>query len=150
MRLTYQTDYALRTLLYLSCLPEGKLANIQEIATVYAISQNHLMKIVHKLGKLEYIETIRGHKGGLRLKKKPEEINIGALVRMTEEDFYIVECFHQQTNRCLLSPVCQLRGVFQEAMAAFFRVLDNYTLADLIQDREMYEQLFEQKLIEIS
>lgn len=141
MRLTYHTDYALRVLLYLAAHPNEHLSNIQSIAAVYGISSNHLMKVVHRLKKLGYLETVRGHGGGLRLAKVPQDIILGKLVRQTEEDLAIVECFNQETNCCVITPVCQLRSVFQEALAAFFQVLDRYTLADVMINKEPYIQL---------
>lgn len=141
MHLTYQTDYALRVLLYLATCHDKRLANIQDIAQTYGISNNHLMKIVHKLGKLGYLETVRGRNGGIRLAREPEAIVIGEVVRQTEEDFHVVECFDCTHNRCVITPVCQLRSALQEALAAFLRVLDNYTLADLTTNKALYQQL---------
>ncbi|GHO46334.1 Rrf2 family transcriptional regulator [Ktedonospora formicarum] len=141
MRLTYQTDYALRVLLYLATCPDKHLANIEQISQIYSISNNHLVKIVHKLGKLGYLKTLRGRKGGIRLARDPATIIIGEVVRQTEEDFHIVECFDCEHNRCVITPVCQLRGALQEALEAFMRVLDNYTLADLTTNKALYQQL---------
>ncbi|GCE08970.1 Rrf2 family transcriptional regulator [Dictyobacter aurantiacus] len=144
MRLTQYTDYALRTLMYLANLPEGDLSSIQEITTAYNISNNHLVKVVHQLGKLGYVETLRGRGGGIRLAQAPQEINIGQLVRQTEEDFYLVECFNAEKNHCFITPECQLRSVFAEAMQAFLAVLDSYTLADIARN-----QLLAQHIIQI-
>ena len=141
MRLTYHTDYALRVLLYLAALPDTQRAHIQDIADAYAISSNHLMKIVHELGKLGYIETIRGHKGGMRLARNPADIRIGEVVRQTEEDFFLVECFDREHNCCVITPICNLRTALQEALAAFLSVLDRYTLADLSSNKALYQQL---------
>lgn len=131
MRLTQYTDYALRTLMYLANLPDNHLSNIQEITDAYHISNNHLVKVVHQLGKLGYVETLRGRSGGIRLALAPQEINIGRLVRQTEEDFYLVECFNADKNHCFITPECRLRSIFAEAMQAFLAVLDSYTLADI-------------------
>ncbi|MCA0912346.1 MULTISPECIES: RrF2 family transcriptional regulator [Marinobacter] len=132
MHITRYTDYSLRVLIYLAA--EGdRLATIQEIADSYDISKNHLMKVVHQLNKKGYIETIRGKKGGMRLHMAPQDINIGILVRETEQDFSIVECFSSK-NACKITPVCGLKTMFGEALKAFLEVLDRYTLADVIQD----------------
>lgn len=141
MRLTYHTDYALRVLLYLAASPDTQRAHIQDIADTYAISSNHLMKIVHQLGKLGYIETIRGRNGGMRLARNPADIRIGEVVRQTEEDFFLVECFDREHNCCVITPVCNLRTALQEALAAFLSVLDRYTLADLSSNKALYQQL---------
>ncbi|MGG0464847.1 Rrf2 family transcriptional regulator [Priestia aryabhattai] len=136
MRLTQYTDYSLRVLLYLGVRDNNKLSNIKEIAEAYNISKNHLMKIIHELGKLGLIETIRGRNGGIRLAQLPKDINIGKVVRQTEEDFHIVECFDREGNFCTISPVCKLKSVLHEAMQAFIKVLDQYTLEDLIQNKD--------------
>ncbi|MFO7530675.1 MAG: Rrf2 family transcriptional regulator [Marinobacter sp.] len=133
MHITRYTDYSLRVLIYLSAQGD-RLATIQEIADSYDISKNHLMKVVHQLNKKGYIETIRGKKGGMRLHMAPEDINIGILVRETEQDLSIVECFSSK-NTCKITPVCGLKSMFNEALKAFLEVLDQYTLADVIQDQ---------------
>lgn len=128
-------------MLYLAAYPDTQLANIQDIADTYTISSNHLMKIVHKLGKLGYIETIRGRNGGMRLARKPADIRIGEVVRQTEEDFFLVECFDSEHNCCVITPVCNLRTALQEALTAFLSVLDKYTLADLTSNKALYQRL---------
>lgn len=141
MRLTNYTDYSLRVLMYLALKKEHELTTIQEIADTYRISKNHLMKIIHELGKLNYIETIRGRNGGIRLAKKPKEINIGEVVSKTEEDFHIVECFHHG-GKCVISPACKLQHILSEALQAFIHVLEGYTLEDLIQNKMDLSQFF--------
>ena len=131
MRLTTHTDYALRVLMYLALRP-GESSTIQEIAESYAISKNHLMKVVQNLGATGWIETSRGRGGGLRLAKPAEAIDLGAVVRTTEEDLGLVECFKPEENLCAITPACRLKGVFAEALEAFFRALSGYTLADLV------------------
>lgn len=146
VRITNYTDYSLRVLIYLASIPNDNLVTIKEIAEAYNISKNHLMKVIYELGKLGYIETIRGRNGGFRLLKKPEEINIGQLVRETEEDFNLVECFDRENNQCIISPACQLKRVFKEALTAYLHVLDKYTLADLVHNpSELWSLLTTQK-----
>jgi Rrf2 family nitric oxide-sensitive transcriptional repressor len=131
MRLTQYTDYALRTLILLG-LKGDALSTIAEIAQRYGISENHLMKLVHALGRMGYVETLRGRHGGLRLAKPPAEIGLGEVVRRTESDFTLVECFDAGRNNCPIAGVCVLENVLAEALAQFMRVLDRYTLADLL------------------
>ncbi|MCK2148673.1 MULTISPECIES: RrF2 family transcriptional regulator [Marinobacter] len=133
MHITRYTDYSLRVLIYLA-VQGDRLATIQEIADSYEISKNHLMKVVHQLNKKGYIETVRGKKGGMRLLMAPTEIRVGVLVRETEQDLSIVECFTSK-NACKIAPVCGMKGMFGEALGAFLTVLDRYTLADVIQDQ---------------
>ena len=134
MRLTSFTDYSLRVLMYLS-VKEGELSTISEIAERYAISRNHLMKVVYELGRLGYVETVRGKHGGMRLRDTPARINLGQVIRRTENDLSLVECFSTQ-NYCRLTPSCALRGVLREALQAFFSVLDRYSLADLLKPKQ--------------
>lgn len=131
MRLTDYTDFSLRTLMYLG-VHRDRLVTIQEIADVYGISKSHLMKVVHQLGLAGLIETIRGRSGGLRLGKEPGEINLGKVVRSTEPDFMMVECFSREHNECILSPSCELQGTLRRATLAYLGVLDGVTLADLL------------------
>ena len=133
MHITRYTDYSLRVLVYLA-VQGDELATIQQIADSYEISKNHLMKVVHQLNKKGYIETVRGKKGGMRLQMAPGDINVGTLVRETEQDLSVVECFSSR-NACRITPVCGLKSMFGEALAAFLEVLDRYTLADIINDQ---------------
>ncbi|MGF2688497.1 RrF2 family transcriptional regulator [Marinobacter sp. DUT-3] len=133
MHITRYTDYSMRVLIYLA-VQGDRLATIQEIADSYDISKNHLMKVVHQLNKKGYIETIRGKNGGMRLHMAPEDINIGVLVRETEQDMNIVECFSSGAA-CRITPVCGLKSMFGEALKAFLETLDKYTLADVVQNQ---------------
>jgi Rrf2 family transcriptional regulator, nitric oxide-sensitive transcriptional repressor len=143
MRLTNYTDYSLRVLIYLAAQEPSKLSNIKEIAEAYSISKNHLMKVTHELGKMGILETIRGRNGGIKLALSPKDINVGAIVRKTEDDFKLVECFDGNANSCLITPVCGLRHVLNKALMAYLEVLDQYTLADLIKNPIAYRELFQ-------
>ena len=142
MRLTTFSDYSLRVLIYLG-LPDNARATIGDIATAYGISKNHLMKVAQFLGQQGYIETLRGKHGGLRLARAPEHINLGALVRATEAHTALVECFEPQTSACRIEPVCALRGMLTRALQAFYAVLDEYTLADVLHNRDRLAQILD-------
>lgn len=146
MRLTQYTDYSLRLLLYVALLPDGQKATIQEVADAYTISKNHLMKVTHHLGQLGYIETTRGRAGGISLKRAPETINVGTVVRETEDDFHLVECFGPN-NTCVISPACRLKHVLNDALQSYLAVLDQYTLADLLTDADEIDLM--QRLLHI-
>lgn len=131
MRLTSYTDYALRTLMYLA-MNRDRLVTIQDIADIHGIAKNHLTKVVHQLGLLGVVDTVRGRSGGLRLGKEPKDINLGELVRHTETDFYMAACFDSESAGCVYSPSCALKGVLGQATAAFLDVLDGVTLDKLL------------------
>lgn len=132
MRLTLYTDYSLRVLLYLAA-KEDDLVTITELADFYNISRNHLVKVVHNLGLNGYILTTRGRNGGLKLARPAKEIPIGEVVRSTEPDFDLLECFNPATDKCVISRSCSLKSVLFNAQANFLDVLDQYTLADIAQ-----------------
>jgi Rrf2 family nitric oxide-sensitive transcriptional repressor len=140
MRLTTFTDYTIRVLIYLA-LDREKLATAGELADSYGISHNHLTKVVHYLGQQGYIETIRGKGGGMRLALSPEVVNIGVLIRQTEQNSILVECFSPQSSQCRILPACRLAGVLSEAQEAFFKVLEKYTLADLVSNASALDHL---------
>ena len=130
MRLTTFSDYALRVLMYAG-MAGDRLITIEEAAEAYNISRAHLMKVVNILTKTGYLKGVRGRAGGITLACPPEEINLGAVVRATEPDFALVECFGAG-NECRITRSCRLRGILHEGLDAFNAVLDKYTLEDLM------------------
>jgi Rrf2 family transcriptional regulator, nitric oxide-sensitive transcriptional repressor len=130
MRLNLQSDYALRLLMHLAA-KEGELVTIGQVADRFRISQNHLMKVAHVLGREGFIETVRGRSGGLRLARHGGTIRVGDVVRRMEGDLALVECFPGGAGGCLIVKACRLKGVLHEALDAFLSVLDRYTIADL-------------------
>jgi len=130
MRLTMYTDYSLRVLLYLAN-KEDENVTITELADFYQISRNHLVKVVHNLGLDGYILTTRGRNGGLKLARPAKEILVGDVVRSTEPDFDLLECFNPVTDKCVISRSCSLKSLLFNAQAGFLDVLDKYTLADI-------------------
>lgn len=135
MKLTSFTDYSLRVLLYLAAQP-GRRGTIADIAQAYGISEHHLTKVVHSLGRQGWIETVRGKGGGMLLAKAPEQIRIGRVVRDTEGAAVPAECFTAD-GCCRIDGACKLKGVLAEAMKAFYAVLDEYTLADIARNGQV-------------
>jgi Rrf2 family nitric oxide-sensitive transcriptional repressor len=133
MKLTTFTDYSLRVLIFVATAPEGR-ATIAEVAKAFDISENHLVKVVHLLGREGLLTNTRGRGGGLALARPPREIKVGALVQLTEGESVPAECFRED-GHCAIGRVCRLAGVLQAAEAAFYRVLDGHTLADLVDNR---------------
>ena len=137
MRLTSFTDYSVRVLMH-STIKDGELASIREVSELYDISSNHLMKVVHHLGKGGYLKTVRGKNGGFRLGRPPEDIKLGDVIRYTEDDLNIVECFDEESTTCQLKENCGFEKVVTEALGAFLEIADNYTLADLAENGEVF------------
>ena len=129
MRLSLHTDYALRTLIHLAT-HDDRLCSIAEIARAYAISENHLMKVVNMLARAGLVRATRGRGGGLALARPATEIRIGEVVRHGEKDMPLVDC-----ASCRIAPACGLSGVMGEAFGAFMGVLDRYTIADVASRR---------------
>jgi Rrf2 family nitric oxide-sensitive transcriptional repressor len=142
MRLTGFTDFALRVLMYVGAKGEA-LSTVEEIAEAYGISRHHLTKVVHRLGQLGYLETVRGKRGGIRLARDPGEINLGAVVRQTEDDLALVPCLPGGGPPCRIAPACVLKGMIGEALSAFLAVFDRHTLADLLAPRRKLIRLLE-------
>jgi Rrf2 family nitric oxide-sensitive transcriptional repressor len=130
VRLTVFTDYSLRVLLVLASRTE-ELLTISDIAAAFGISHAHLMKVTHVLGKSGWVATIRGRNGGMRLAADPRRLKLGQVVSRLEEDFALVECMGQN-NRCVLTGGCGLEAALRLAMQGFFRELDRYSIADLV------------------
>ncbi len=149
MRLNVFTDYCLRTLIYVG-VQDGGIVTRSEIASAYEISDNHLMKVVNFLSRNGFIDTSRGKGGGMRLSRAASEISIGALVRLSEADIPMVECFDREHSTCSIGSVCRLKGILNEAMQTFYAVLDRYSLSDLISNPVELNAVFRISLIERS
>ena len=134
MRLTTFSDYALRVLMYAATAGD-RLVTVEETAKAYDISRGHLMKVVNVLTRTGYIKGVRGRSGGFTLAKAPEAINLGEVVRATESDFALVECF-ATGSQCIITSCCRLPHVLNEALNAFIATLERYTLADLVLSKE--------------
>ena len=134
MRLTTYTDYALRVLMYVG-LKNDELVRIDEVATSFGISRNHVSKIVHNLGAKGYLQTVRGRNGGFQLARDAQEIGVGQVVRDFEPDFNLVECFDSSQSNCRIQPSCVLARELNAAMVAFFDRLDRVTLRVFTQPR---------------
>lgn len=132
MRLAEYTDYTLRVLMYCATHQEQRVT-ISDLAERHCVSKNHLMKVVNDLARQGVLETTRGRGGGLRLLKDPSTIRIGDVVRASETDFRLVECFDARTNLCSLTPTCRLKGLLGSALQAYFKELDDATLADIVE-----------------
>lgn len=140
MKLTTFSDYTLRVLMYLAVERDG-LATITEIATAYGISENHLMKVVHQLARAGVIETVRGKGGGIRLLLDPADIRLGQIVRTSEGNSPIVECLSDEPGGCRITPACRLAPILVRAFDALYQTLDEYSLADLVEDPRQSQRI---------
>ena len=138
MKLTQYSDLGLRLLMYLA-LRYGKTATIREVSVRFAVSKNHMVKISHQLTKSGLIESTRGRNGGVRLARPPENISVEEALYATEDNFDLVECFGAN-NRCVITDVCKLSGVLDNAREAFFGVLRKVSLADLVKSGKTLEK----------
>jgi Rrf2 family iron-responsive transcriptional regulator len=140
LRLTRQSNYAVRTLVYCA-VNQPELSRVADIAKAYGISELFLFKLIKPLVENGLLETVRGRHGGIRLGKPAAEITLLDTIRLTEENFALAECFEEGTD-CPLVGECDLNGALREALGAFFTVLDSYTIADLAhKKRSLRERL---------
>ena len=140
MKLSTFTDYSLRLLMYLAAEPQRR-ATINEVATAFGISEHHLTKVAHGLGRHGWLANVRGRRGGLALAMAPQQIVIGEVVRGTESRDRPAACFAEDAKPCALDAACGLRTVLAEAQQAFYRVLDGCTLADLVRQPQVLSRL---------
>lgn len=140
MRLTRFTDYAMRVLFFMACKPQD-LVTVGQIAKTYKISQNHLVKVVQDLVRHGYVTSVKGRGGGMRLAKAPSELNLGQIVRKFEPDMQLIDCVG-----CHIHGECSLPGPLHKAVAAFIKVLDEYTLEDIVRTSPKMPILFESVL----
>jgi Rrf2 family nitric oxide-sensitive transcriptional repressor len=140
MRVTLHTDYALRMLAFIAAHPSGH-CTVNDVADAYNLSHHHLMKVAQRLRQSGFIETTRGRAGGIRLAVPPDKVNIGAVVRATEDDFALVECLQAEGGRCAISRACRMKDMFVEALAAYLAVLDQYTLGHVMHNRTLLRRL---------
>jgi len=139
MKLTRFTDYSLRVLIYLGLKDDGRVT-IREISEAYGISRNHLMKVVSLLTRMGYLDARRGPGGGIALAKPADEIIVANVVRDMEDDLNLVECFCKG-GKCIIKPVCELKSVLSQALAAYLETLEKYTLSDLLKPKAELSQV---------
>lgn len=140
MRLTRQTNYAIRILMYCAA-NHGRLSRIPEIASAYTVSELFLFKILQPLVEAGLVETVRGRNGGVRLGRPATDITLLEVVRVTEDNFSMAECFDSDAAECPLIDSCALNEALRKALGAFFDVLDGYTIDMLVTARPAMRSL---------
>ncbi|MFT5720841.1 MAG: Rrf2 family nitric oxide-sensitive transcriptional repressor [Motiliproteus sp.] len=138
MQLTKYTDYALRTLIFVALQKPAQRVTISNVSEHFDVPRNHLVKIVNHLGKLGYIETVRGKGGGIRLARPATNINLRDVIEATEETLIPIDC---QKEGCRIRSACRLSGIMAEAQEAFMGVFGRYHISDLVDNPERLEQL---------
>jgi Rrf2 family nitric oxide-sensitive transcriptional repressor len=142
LQLTSFTDYGLRALIYLATLPAGQMTSISEVTDTYGVSRNHMVKIINQLSRAGYVAAVRGKNGGIRLGRPAEEIVIGQVVR-DMEPLQLVNC---HSDFCHITSACRLKKALHDAVQSFLRELDQYTLADLVEDNHpLYKILLNER-----
>ena len=139
MQLTHYTDNALRVLIFLSLKKNNTRSTITEISQQFNVSRNHLVKVVHKLGKLNYVSTIRGKNGGLVLNQEADKIQLGEVIKHMESTLNIIDC--KAPALCPIEINCKLKFILQNAANQFYDSLNQYTLADLLEKPEQLRVL---------
>jgi Rrf2 family nitric oxide-sensitive transcriptional repressor len=142
MMLTRFSDYSLRVLMF-AAVQGDRSFSVSEVATIYGLSKNHLAKVINRLVRCGHLKARRGRRGGVWLGRDPRSIRLGALVRLTENESPLVECFAARSNRCRLTPACRLKGALAQALDAFYCSLDQRTLADLVDNRATLGRLLQ-------
>lgn len=131
MYLSKFTDYSFRILMYLGNNPD-KLSTVDELASILGLSTHHVKKIVYKLSKNNYISSLKGRNGGIKLGMDPKDINLGKLLEITEDNLDILECFSIENNTCSLNNCCKLKPIINDALESFKLELSKYTLDDIL------------------
>ena len=131
MYLSKFTDYSFRILMYLGNNPD-KLSTVDELSSILGLSTHHVKKIVYKLSKNNYISSLKGRNGGIKLGMDPKDINLGKLLEITEDNLDILECFSIENNTCSLNNCCKLKPIINDALESFKLELSKYTLADIL------------------
>ena len=131
MQLSLRSDYSLRVLVYLGTHPD-RVVTTREVSIAYGISKHHLVRIIQLLAEYRYVHVHAGRSGGITLAREPQQISLGDVVRDSEPNMRLVECFDRATNTCRIAPCCGLKGMLREALESFITTLNRYTLADVL------------------
>ena len=131
MYLSKFTDYSFRILMYLGNNPD-KLSTVDELSSILGLSTHHVKKIVYKLSTNNYILSLKGRNGGIKLGMDPKDINLGKLLEITDDNLDILECFSIENNTCSLNNCCKLKPIINDALESFKLELSKYTLDDIL------------------
>lgn len=146
MQLSKFGDYSFRVLIFAGT--KNDLCTTEEVSKAFEISRNHLVKVVHRLEKLGFLKTKKGKHGGFMLSEDPSMIRLGKLFQVIEQNLDLVECFSKETNQCRITGSCQLKSILHEALEKFVKVLNQYTLKDLLQsNKPLYRILLNERRI---
>ena len=134
MRISTKGRYALRLMLDIAMNDaEGKPVRVKDIAKLQEVSGKYLEQIVSVLTKAGYLRSIRGPQGGYLLTKRPDEYTVGMILRITEGSLAPVACLDDEVNTCDRCDDCITLELWKQLYSAINNVVDNITLADLIE-----------------
>ncbi|MBE6054849.1 MAG: Rrf2 family transcriptional regulator [Clostridium sartagoforme] len=131
MYLSKFTDYSFRALIYLA-ENRDKLCTVEELAKKIEISEHHLKKIIHKLAKTDLIISMKGRTGGLKLGLEPQDINLGEVIKITEDNLNIAQCFNKENCCPYMTYDCKVKGIMKNSLDAFINEFSRYTLSDVL------------------
>ncbi|MBE6023872.1 MAG: Rrf2 family transcriptional regulator [Cellulosilyticum sp.] len=131
MQLSKFTDYTFRVLIYMA-MHQDELCTVEQLANVLQVSEHHLKKVIHKLAKTDYLISMKGRAGGLRLGLQPEQINLGDVLKLTEDTMNIVTCLHDQDTCAFITGECKLKWIIGQALERFIEEFSHYTLKDIL------------------
>jgi Rrf2 family nitric oxide-sensitive transcriptional repressor len=129
MRLSLQTDYALRTLMYLATVPDR--ATVADVAGLFGISGHHVAKVVQQLARLGFVRSLRGRGGGISLARPAGEIRVGEVIAAFEGNMHLLECVGTD-GVCVIESFCKLKRVLADAEDLQMNYLNDITLADVL------------------
>lgn len=133
MKISTKGRYALRLMLDLATYNTGEPNSIKDIAKRQEISEKYLEQIISILNKAGFVRSIRGAQGGYFLAKAPKEYTVGMILRLTEGDLSPVSCVDEESMGCDRKDSCATIRVWQKMSEAINQVVDNITLADLLE-----------------
>lgn len=131
MQLSKFTDYTFRVLIYMA-KHQDKLMTVEQLACVLDVSEHHLKKVIQKLAKTDYLISIKGRAGGIKLGCEPEAVNLGDVLRITEDNLSIVACLNTEETCKFISGECRLKGIISQSLEKFIEEFSHYTLKDIL------------------
>jgi Rrf2 family transcriptional regulator, nitric oxide-sensitive transcriptional repressor len=129
MQITKFTDLSLRVLMYLTHDSNGTIVTINEIAQQFNVPRNHLIKVVTRLNKLNWVFTTRGRNGGLKLAIQASNLKLGDVLIELENKTSLINCGEPL---CVLAGRCNLKQILDHGLNSFYKEMNKYTLQTIM------------------